>query len=126
MPLPTINAINRHPFYAHLILVEHQNPPKCPWWAGAVTSSGGCYEPKGVYPGEPVRLTPAQLAAAAKDAANMHLGWAVVWKRNNSVTDFLLPYLRETGFQFAYRTCGRHSVLVYKYGPAAPAKNCVR
>ena len=47
----------------------------------------------------------------------MHIGWAVVWKRNNSVTDFILPYLRETGFRFAYRTCGRDSVLVYKRAP---------
>jgi hypothetical protein len=114
VPLPTINAINHHPFYADLILSQHQNPPKCPWWAGAAKAKGGCYEGPGVYPYEPVKFTETQLDAAARDAARMHIRWAVVWKRNNSVTDFILPYLRETGFRFAYRSCGRDSVLVYE------------
>jgi hypothetical protein len=126
VPLPTEYAINKHPFYANLILVEHQNPPKCPYLAKVPeTAKSGCYEERGVYPYEPVKLSQAQLATAAKDAAQMHIGWAVVWKRNNSVTDFVLPYLRETGFHFAYRTCGRDSVLVYKRGQTVAAKNCV-
>jgi 4-amino-4-deoxy-L-arabinose transferase-like glycosyltransferase len=114
VPLPTINAINHHPFYADLILSQHQNPPKCPWWAGAAKAKGPCFEPPGVYPYDPLKVSEAQLDAAARDAARMHIRWAVVWKRNNSVTDFILPYLRETGFRFAYRTCGRDSVLVYE------------
>ncbi len=121
VPLPTIHAINSHPFYAYLILSEHQNPVKCPWWAPAPKSRGPCFEPSGVYPYDPLKITPAQLAAARQDAARMHIGWAVVWKRNNSVTAFILPYLRETGFRFAYRTCGRDSVLVYQRMSARPA-----
>jgi hypothetical protein len=131
LPVNTKYAINKHPFYANLIAVQHGVPPKCPYLAKApatakvpATAKSGCYEYPGVYPYEPVKLSPAQLAASAKDAARMHIGWAVVWKRNNSVTDFILPYLRETGFHFAYRTCGRDSVLVYKRAPvrAAPQK----
>jgi len=46
----------------------------------------------------------------------MNIGWAVVWKRNGSVASFVLPYLRATGFRFAYRypVHGRDSVLVYR------------
>jgi hypothetical protein len=121
VPLPTINAINSHPFYANLIAVEHGVPPKCPYLAKVpATTKSSCLEEPGVYPYEPVKLSPAQLALATQDAARMHIGWAVVWKRNNSVTDFILPYLRETGFYFAYRTCGRDSVLVYKRAPVKP------
>ncbi len=125
LPVNTKYAINKHPFYANLIAVQHGVPPKCPYLAKVpATAKSGCYEYPGVYPYEPVKLSPAQLAASAQDAARMHIGWAVVWKRNNSVTDFILPYLRETGFHFAYRTCGRDSVLVYKRAPvkAAPQK----
>ena len=60
------------------------------------------------------RSTPAELAEARRDAARMNIGWAVVWKRNGSISSFVLPYLRATGFRFAYRTCGKDSVLVYK------------
>jgi len=129
VPLPTIHAINRHPFYSYLILSQHQNAVKCPWWAAAPKSATACFEPPGVYPFEPLKITPEQLAAAREDAARMHIGWAVVWKRNNSVTDFILPYLRETGFRFAYRTCGRDSVLVYQRTsgkPAFSARACQR
>jgi hypothetical protein len=126
LPVNTKYAINKHPFYADLIAVQHGVPPKCPYLAKVpATAKSGCYEEPGVYPYEPVKLSQAQLAAAARDAARMHIGWAVVWKRNNSVTDFILPYLRETGFHFAYRSCGRDSVLVYKRAPVQAAKqNC--
>ncbi len=57
----------------------------------------------------------------------MNIGWAVVWKRNGSVSNFVLPYLRATGFRFAYRTCGKDSVLVYKRSakPLPAANTCV-
>jgi len=46
----------------------------------------------------------------------MNIGWAVVWKRNGSVSKFLLTYLHETGFNFAYnqQIHGKDYVLVYK------------
>jgi hypothetical protein len=39
-----------------------------------------------------------------------------VWKRNGSVSKFLLTYLHETGFKFAYlqKIHGKDTVLVYK------------
>jgi hypothetical protein len=48
----------------------------------------------------------------------MNIGWAVVWKRNGSVSKFLLTYLRNTGFHFAYlqEIHGKDTVLVYKRG----------
>ena len=63
-------------------------------------------------------LTPAALAAARRDAAAMNIGWAVVWKRNDSVTKFLESYLKETGFHFAYlqKIHGKDTVLVYRRG----------
>ena len=72
--------------------------------------------------------TPGELAEARQDAARMNIGWAVVWKRNGSVSSFVLPYLRATGFRFAYRTCGKDSVLVYKRSakPLTASNNCVR
>jgi hypothetical protein len=120
VPLPTISAINRHAFYADLIRVQHAAPLACPWWR-PLAATAGCYQPPGVYPSEPILLTQGQLAAAARDAASMHIGWAVVWKRNNSVNDFVEPFLRETGFRFAYRTCGKDSVLIYQRTAATPA-----
>jgi hypothetical protein len=116
VPQPTIDGINSHPFYADLIAIQHVNPPKCPWLARTKAGKSSCPEPAGVYPSEPVVFTAAQLAAARRDAARMNIGWAVVWKRNNSVSDFIEPFLRETGFRFAYLypNHGRHRVLVYR------------
>jgi hypothetical protein len=45
----------------------------------------------------------------------MKLGWAVVWKRNISISAFVLAYLKATGFSYRYRD---GNVLVYKYEPA--------
>jgi hypothetical protein len=129
VPLPTINAIAAHPFYADLIKIQHQVPPKCPWAVKPAGAKSNCPEPPGVYPGEPLVHLPWSLAAAARDAARMHIGWAVVWKRNNSVTDFVEPFLRETGFRFVYWTCGRHAVLLYQRTAAKPAfssSTCMR
>jgi hypothetical protein len=123
LPLKTKLAINAHPFYADLIAVQHEVPLTCPWRApGQPESIMGCLHPHGVaVPGAwavPTGVaavnTPAELAGARRDAARMDLGWAVVWKRNGSVDNFVLPYLRATGFHFVYRTCGKDSVLVYQ------------
>jgi hypothetical protein len=123
LPVGTRNAVNAHPFYADLIAIQHEVPLTCPWRVPAqAESSMGCPHPYGVavrgawaVPSDVAKLnTPGELAEARRDAARMNIGWAVVWKRNGSVASFVLPYLRATGFRFAYRTCGKDSVLVYK------------
>src|SRR5215470_3783844 len=126
IPAPTINAISNHPFYAALISAEHELPMTCPWRARQPGSVNLCDHPFGVSaPGVEVAenkvsesLTPARLAAAKRDAAAMNVGWAVVWKRNGSVSKFLLSYLHETGFNFSYlqEIHGKDTVLVYKRG----------
>jgi hypothetical protein len=74
----------------------------------------GCPLTVGVAPLSNLKLSPAQLAAARRDARRLHLGWAVVWKRNISISGFVLPYLKATGFNWRYRD---GNVLVYKYEP---------
>jgi hypothetical protein len=129
VPGPTIKAINAHPFYYALIHAEHEVAETCPFRApGQQGSLDLCYHPYGVsLPGPAVRvnqvseyLSPKRLAAAKADAARMNIGWAVVWKRNGSVSKFLLTYLHETGFKFAYlqKIHGKDTVLVYKRASA--------
>ena len=125
VPGPTIKAINSHPFYYALIHAEHEVAETCPFRApGQKGSLNLCDHPYGVsLPGPEVRvntvsefLSPGELAAAQADAARMNIGWAVVWKRNGSVSKFLLSYLHKTGFNFAYGypKHGKDQVLVYK------------
>jgi hypothetical protein len=111
VPGPTINAINSHPFYFALIHAEHEVAETCPFRVpGQQGSLNLCDHPYGVsLPGPVVRvntvsefLTPTELAAARVDAARMNVRWAVVWKRNGSVSKFLLSYLHKTGFSFSY------------------------
>jgi hypothetical protein len=106
VPGNTIAAVNAHPFYRDLITVEHQVPRKCPW------SPQGCHKPVGVVPWAYLKVTTAQLAAARGDATRMGIGWAVVWKSNDSVSSFILPYLRATGFHFS---CLEGHKLVYRH-----------
>jgi hypothetical protein len=125
VPGPTIKAINGHPFYYALIHAEHEVAETCPFRApGQKGSLNLCDHPYGVsLPGPEVRvnsvsefLSPKELAAAKRDAAAMNIRWAVVWKRNGSVSKFLLTYLHNTGFNYAYRYAihGKDTVLVYK------------
>jgi len=125
VPQPTISAINSHPFYAALIDAQHEVPEKCPWRPARLPQSlSTCFHPNGVsLPGPAVAvnqvseyLNPARLAAARRDAAQMNIGWAVVWKRNSSISTFLLKFLQETGFRFDYlhQIHGKDTVLVYK------------
>jgi len=125
VPRPTIDAINAHPFYAALIDAEHEVARVCPWRVpGQQGSLNLCDHPYGVVPPGPQvavnkvseYLTPARLAAARRDAATMNIGWAVVWKRNGSVSRFLLTFLHNTGFNFAYlhQIHDQDTVLVYK------------
>jgi hypothetical protein len=125
VPKPTINAINHHPFYAALIDAEHEVTMKCPWRPAKLPHSlNFCFYPPGVALPPPAAavntvseyLTPKVLAAARADAARMNIRWAVVWKRNGSVSKFLLTFLNNTGFNFDYRypVHGKDTVLVYK------------
>jgi hypothetical protein len=118
VPQYSVRAIEAHPFYRELVYIQHQVSPSCPW---AVPSQAahtqhpwlmnGCADPAGVTPLYSLKLSPAQLAAARQDARRLNIGWIVVWKRNNSVQDFILPFIRATGFKYAYRD---HNVLVYR------------
>jgi hypothetical protein len=136
LPYNTKQAINAHPFYADLIAIQHEAPQTCPWRVpGQAQSANGCLHPYGVAVHGPWAAggkvaglgTPGELAEARRDAARMNIRWAVVWKRNGSISSFVEPYLLATGFHFVYRTCGKDSVLVYQRSarplPAYP--NCV-
>ena len=122
-PKYAINAIKDHPFYYYLNLMQHQRPVTCPWALpapgtlrrGHQMEATGCPLTVGVTPVSRLKLTPAQLAAARRDASRMHVGWAVVWKRNISISAFVLAYLKATGFTWKYRD---GNVLVYKYEPS--------
>jgi hypothetical protein len=129
VPQPTINAIESHPFYAALVDAQHEVAQKCPWRPARLPHSlDSCFYPPGVTPKPPTAavntvseyLTPKVLAAAKADAARMNIGWAVVWKRNASVSKFLLTFLQETGFRFDYQypAHGKDTVLVYKRASA--------
>ena len=117
-----ITAIQAHPFYYYLNLMQHQRPQTCPWALPAPSTlrrghqmeATGCPLTVGVTPVSKLKLTPAQIAAARRDASRMHVGWAVVWKRNISISAFVLAYLKDTGFNWKYRD---GNVLVYKYEP---------
>ena len=84
VPLPTINGISRHPFYARLVATQRRQ-----------------------------RSTPAELAAARADARRMDVGWVLVWRwpASRRPAPAVLSYLRATGFRPAYTTGG---VQVYR------------
>jgi hypothetical protein len=119
-PKYAISAIEAHPFYHYLNLMQHQRPMVCPWAPpapgtlrpGHQEEATGCPQTVGVAPLHPLKLSPAQVAAARRDASRMNVGWAVVWKRNISISGFVLAYLKATGFTYAYRD---GNVLVYRH-----------
>jgi hypothetical protein len=120
IPQSAISKINAHPFYFDLIYIQHEVPLVCPWALPSAASARpghqaeatGCPLPVGVAPLHPIKLSPAQLAAAWQDASRLHIGWVVVWKRNISVDSFVLQYIKRTGFKYAYRD---GNVLVYQH-----------
>jgi hypothetical protein len=120
-PKYAISAIEAHPFYRYLNLMQHQRPMVCPWALpapgtlrpGHQEQATGCPVTVGVAPLSRLKLSPAQLAAARRDASRMNVGWAVVWKRNISISGFVLAYLKATGFSYCYRD---GNVLVYWHG----------
>ena len=119
VPQSVINRMSAHPFYSNLVYVQHERPQSCLWspsdgryLPGHQAQATGCPYPAGVTPLTPIVLPPGQLFAAARDASRLHIGWAVVWKRNISVDQYVLTYLKDTGFRYAYRD---HNVLIYQY-----------
>ena len=119
VPQSVIQQMMAHAFYRNLVYVQLERPQSCMWSPtdghyrpGHQAQATGCQYPVGVTPQTPVVLPPGQLLAAARDASRLHFGWAVVWKRNISVDQYVLSYLRDTGFRYAYRD---HNVLVYQY-----------
>jgi hypothetical protein len=84
VPSSTITGLEAHPFYAGL------------WHT---------------YYSPDVKLSPAQLAAAARDVRRMNVGWVVSW--HNGVPNALRRYLFATGFKIDYREPG---VVVYHRG----------
>jgi hypothetical protein len=84
VPLPTIDGMRRHPFYARLVAAQRQQPS-----------------------------TPAELAAARADARRMGIGWVLVWPwpADLSPARSVLSYLRAAGFRPAYTADG---VQVYR------------
>jgi hypothetical protein len=80
VPTATIRGIKKHPFYT--LLVSSSN----------------------YVAGSPVvlRATPAQLAAARRDARRMDIGWVLVWTTN----PLIAKYLTATGFRLDYRVDG--------------------
>ncbi|HEV2374350.1 MAG TPA: hypothetical protein VGS19_19600 [Streptosporangiaceae bacterium] len=114
VPNNTVNALRRHPFYSDLIFLQHQTVPTCPWnLTGCVYNP---HQPSAAIARGYLDLTAGEIAAARQDAARMHIGWAVVWKRNPSDQAFVLNYLHDTGFRFAYLyDIGHDNVLVYRH-----------
>ncbi len=119
VPESVISRMSARPFYRNLVFVQHERPESCLWspsdgryLPGHQAQATGCQYPLGVTPLTPIVLQPGQLLAAARDASRLGIGWAVVWKRNISVDQYVLSYLRDTGFRYAYRD---HNVLVYQY-----------
>jgi hypothetical protein len=119
VPLSVIQRMMAHAFYRNLVYVQHERPASCLWspsdgryLPGHQAQATGCQYPVGVTPLTPIVLPPGQLLAAARDASRLHFGWAVVWKRNISVDQYVLTYLKDTGFRYAYRD---HNVLIYQY-----------
>jgi len=80
VPAATLREIKRHRFYT--LLVSSSN----------------------YIAGRPVilRATPAQLAAARRDARRLGIGWVLVWSKNPLEARYLIA----TGFRLDYRADG--------------------
>jgi hypothetical protein len=83
VPRPTITGIARHPFYARLVARQRREHNSL-----------------------------ADIAAARRDARQMHIGWALLWNWPNHSPE-VIQYLRAVGFHYAYQADG---VLVYRLG----------
>jgi hypothetical protein len=96
LPIPTLEAVRRNPFYAGLLSVQGQSR--------ALTLSVTGY-----------RSYPALLSAARAEARRMNVGWVIVWQWSGN----LIRYLETTGFKFDY---GADGALVYRPVWAKPVR----
>jgi hypothetical protein len=97
IPEATLNAIQHHPFYSHLIKTQHFTfgPVTVP-----LTTAAQRAQPLWAKKASPYTpLTAADVAAGRRDARRLHIGWVVVWYSNPAI----VQYLHQTGFRFAYR-----------------------
>jgi hypothetical protein len=103
LPQPTINGMYRQAFYGYLVHAQHYTPPanNAPLVPGAklplFDRTPASYTP----------LTAAQVAAGARNARRLNIGWVLLWYKNPA----LLQYLGQTGFRFDYNADG---VSVYR------------
>ena len=86
LPIPTLNRIKGEPFYAGLIRAECQPRQNA--------DQQVCHD-----------VPATTLPAARRSARRMDIGWVLLWP---GTPQTVLPYLRETGFTFAYRADGTH------------------
>jgi hypothetical protein len=84
LPIPTLAAIQRHPFYAGLLSLSGEPPAAWARGNGAV-----------------------MIAAARQDARRMNVGWVIVWQQSPAAES----YLARTGFRLDYTADG---VQVYR------------
>jgi hypothetical protein len=96
LPVPTVDAVRRNPFYAGLLSVQGQSR--------AETLSVTGYHSYA-----------ALLTAARADARRMNIGWVLVWQWSGNI----IRYLENTGFRFDY---GADGVLVYRPAWAKPVR----
>ncbi|MGP7999303.1 MAG: hypothetical protein ACLPKI_18610 [Streptosporangiaceae bacterium] len=103
LPQPTINAVERQPFYSWLIHAQHYTPPAHN--APLVPGTGVPIFDR--IPASYTPLTAAQVAAGHRNARRLHIGWVLLWYSNPAI----VQYLSQTGFRFDYRADG---VSVYR------------
>jgi hypothetical protein len=103
LPQPTINGIQRQPFYSWLIHAQHYTPP-----ANSAPLVPGAKLPLfDRIPASYTPLTAAQVAAGRRNAQRLDIGWVLLWYANPA----LVQYLGQTGFRLDYRADG---VSVYR------------
>ncbi|HTT51437.1 MAG TPA: hypothetical protein VMH35_08560 [Streptosporangiaceae bacterium] len=103
LPQPTINAVERQPFYSWLIHAQHYTPP--PHSPPLVPRARTPIFDR--IPASYTPLTAAQVAAGHRNARRLHIGWVLLWYSNPAI----VQYLSQTGFRFDYRADG---VSVYR------------
>jgi hypothetical protein len=105
IPLATLDAIQRHPFYGNLIHAQHYVAPANLPVPASVAKAPAPLWARVSKPYTPV--TAAQVAAARRDVRHLNVGWVLVWYSNAAIRS----YLFQTGFKYGYRADG---VTVYR------------
>jgi hypothetical protein len=85
VPAPTVAGLSKDAFYVRLVATQQGN-----------------------------RSTPAELAAAWRDARHLDIGWVLLWRWNDGQSPAIMRYLSETGFRLDYTADG---VKVYRPVP---------